>query len=303
MLFFPYRFALQLQSIPIVTLLVCVLCLGIYGTQFANQRDYLRDTRAFCERGQSNLHAMMYTNATGKADGDACLSFVLGATLAEDRSAYIAKLARESRGLSGLTAEQSIERTAGFLTEEYRDFSAMVPKLKTRELWYQPHSWNPVTMLSSSFAHGNWAHVIGNLFFYFAFAAAVEAILGHLTYALVILALAFGTNIAYSVAMLPVASPLPTVGLSGVVMGMMGLLTYLAPHGKIKCFYWILIKFGVVAVPAWLLFLWYAGFDAYQLVSSDGQSGINLVAHVSGAAIGYLSGLLFFRRHKQDLDA
>ncbi|MDH3468793.1 MAG: rhomboid family intramembrane serine protease, partial [Gammaproteobacteria bacterium] len=174
-----------------------------------------------------------------------------------------------------------------------------VPPLKTKQLWYHPGSWDPVTMLTANFAHGGWDHVIGNLVFFFAFATAVELIVGSLSFAIVVLLMSFGTSISYSLAMASASDPLPTVGLSGVVMGMMALLTYLWPTGKIRCFWWFLIRFGTVAVPAWLLALWYIGFDVYHLLSEEEMGAVNLVAHVSGALIGLLLGMTWFRRRKR----
>ena len=60
----------------------------------------------------------------------------------------------------------------------------------------------------------------------------------------------------------------------------------------------------IVAVPAWLLVAWYIGWDAYDLfVLSDDSSGVNLVAHVSGAALGYLAGIAFFRSRRREIKA
>jgi membrane associated rhomboid family serine protease len=155
-------------------------------------------------------------------------------------------------------------------------------------------------MLTSSFSHGSWDHVIGNLFFFFAFAAAVEMIIGPLAFLGVIVAMAFGTNIFYSLAMLKVAEPMPTVGLSGIVMGMMTMLAFFMPTAKIRCFYWFLIKVGTVTVSAWVLALFFVGFDIYNLLTQEEMGTVNLVAHVSGALIGLTLASIFFRRQRRE---
>ena len=33
----------------------------------------------------------------------------------------------------------------------------------TESLMYYPETWNPLRMLTSSFAHGGWMHIFGNL--------------------------------------------------------------------------------------------------------------------------------------------
>ncbi len=82
---------------------------------------------------------------------------------------------------------------------------------------------------------------------------------------------------------------------------MMALFTFFLPTGRIKCFYWILIKIGTVSIPAWLLTLWFVGFDTYTLITQEEQSGVNLVYHVSGAVIGFMIGIIFLRRRRRQI--
>ena len=58
-----------------------------------------------------------------------------------------------------------------------------------------------------------------------------------------------------------------------------------------------------MAVPAWLLSLWYIGFDVYQLLNNKEMGTVNLVAHVSGAIIGLLLSITSFRRRKQEVSS
>ena len=84
-------------------------------------------------------------------------------------------------------------------------------------------------------------------------------------------------------------------------MGMIAMLTYFLPTAKIRCFYWFLIKIGTVAVSAWLLALIFIGVDVYTLLSQEEMGGINLVAHVSGAFLGFALGFAFFRKQKRNI--
>ena len=111
--------------------------------------------------------------------------------------------------------------------------------------------------------------------------------------------MAFGTNIAYSLAMIGAQNPLPTVGLSGVVMGMIAMLAYFLPTAKVRCFYWFFIRIGTIAVSALILATVYIGIDVYTLLTQDDLGGVNLIAHVSGAALGLLLGVIFFRARKR----
>jgi membrane associated rhomboid family serine protease len=222
--------------------------------------------------------------------------------LSDDPDSAIRKFAEQGKPVTGLSPQSSFRQKQSVIAERYRDFQRRVPTYNTQQLWYQPRSWSVWHMITAAFAHASWSHIVGNLFFFIAFAVTVEVIIGPLLFAAVILSLAIGTHTFYSLAMLGTAQPLPTVGLSGVVMGVMALFAFFLPHGRIKCFFWFLVYFRVFAVPAWLLFAWYAGWDTYELlVTPDQRSGVNLVAHVSGAAIGYLVGVAFFRSHRKEM--
>jgi membrane associated rhomboid family serine protease len=87
-----------------------------------------------------------------------------------------------------------------------------------------------------------------------------------------------------------VDSALPTVGLSGVVMAAVAALAIMMPAVRIRCFFWFIVIFRILRVPALLIALWYIGWDIYEMNQLDNKSLINYVAHVSGAAIGALFG-------------
>ncbi|MDH3695515.1 MAG: rhomboid family intramembrane serine protease, partial [Gammaproteobacteria bacterium] len=168
---------------------------------------------------------------------------------------------------------------------------------------YEPGSWNSITTVTSTFAHGSWSHVIGNLFFFFAFSATLKIILGFLWYPVVILFIAFGTNIFYSLYSYAQTDLLPTLGLSGVVMGVMAMLVLFLPRVEIRFFFWLVLIIWRFGLPAWLVVLWYLGFDTYNLFAQEQMGAINLVAHVTGAAIGYGLGVLFFRDKRDEVVA
>ena len=298
MFFLPFKFDMELYRLPFVTILVCLLCLGVYWGQYANEREYVTKTESFCETPRSTIERMMLEKVTGGIGSEACLEIVSTLSLAEDRDAAIDEFVAQSEPFVGYSEKESQEYTEILITRIYDSYRRSVPRLETKELWYHPHSWDPWSMITASFAHGSWGHVIGNLFFFFAFAAAVEVLVGPLIFIGTIVTMAFGTGVSYSIAMANVAEALPTVGLSGIVMGMMALFTFFLPTGRIKCFYWILIKIGTVSIPAWLLTLWFVGFDTYTLITQEEQSGVNLVYHVSGAVIGFMIGIIFLRRRR-----
>ena len=151
-------------------------------------------------------------------------------------------------------------------------------------------------MLTSTFAHGSWSHIIFNLIFFIAFAATVEVLVGTFAFVSAFIIIGLSAGAFSSVSALASGNHFSTVGLSGVVTGMIGLFAYLLPGGKIRCYYWFVIFIGSVAVPAWALTLWYIGGDIYTLFANDDHGIVNVMAHVSGGIAGYLFGLIFLRK-------
>ena len=301
MLFIPYKFDLSLKRIPWLTIFVCIVCVAVYSQQYANEADFQKRSLLYCSTGLSNVEKMAMEKTLGDASPGTCVDLMVELALADDPAVLIADYAAGSEKFAGFNAEDSRLFIEGFLQDRFDGYRRSVPELRTKTLWYEPETWNPVTMVTSTFSHGSWDHLIGNLIFFYAFAAAVELIVGALAFVAVIVAMAFGTNIAYSLAMLSVPEPLPTVGLSGVVMGMIAMLTYFLPTAKIRCFYWFIIKIGTVAVSAWFLALIFIGLDIHTLLSQDEMGGVNLIAHVSGAFLGFLIGATLLRKQKRQI--
>ena len=172
----------------------------------------------------------------------------------------------------------------------------------TDSLMYYPLSWNPVTMLTSSLAHGGWWHLFGNLAFFMAFAPALEVLIGsRLRFLGIMLFISFVVGICYSVSILMGSSePLPTLGLSGVVMGMIGLSAYLMPQARIRVFFWFIVFWKIFFVPAWILATVYIGLDIWEMFTATNYHGINVVAHVAGGIAGYGYGLFWLKDRREE---
>lgn len=301
MLFLPLRVDLDLYKTPVVTIAVCVLCTLIFIAQYNNESQVNDATLAFCEQPAPRMTQMVIERIAGWYDTQACGLLFWDIRLADDPDVRISEHVNDMPALSGMSASESRVLASSLLNERYTDFLSAVPDYKTQSLWYEPHSWNPLAMISAAFAHADWWHLIGNLFFFFAFAVAVEVIVGSLTLSALILAYAFGTHIFYSITMMAVNNPPPTVGLSGVVMAMIALCAYFLPRGRIHCFFWIFVFIRRFSLPIWVFALWFVGWDIFNLFNADEKSGINFVAHVSGAGLGYLTGMLLFRQRREEV--
>lgn len=295
MFFFPFRADINLYKIPLLTVLISLLCIAIYYAQYRNEIDVYAKAVKFCERPQTAAFQRTLLKLSGNVDTEGCLDTLLRIHINQNKKAMIADLANRLGDTPGVTNADLRSYYADALNETYAEFRRSVPELLTTRLWYSPASWSIDRMLTATVAHGSWWHLIGNLFFFFAFAATIEIILGPLLYLGVFVALALGTHTVYSLATLTQLDPLPTLGLSGVIMGTVALFAFFIPTAKIRCFLWLFVFFRRISIPAWILAGWYIGWDVYHQSFGEGNPGVNLVAHLSGAAIGLTLGLLFFR--------
>jgi len=304
MFFFPFRADIRLPGIPILTISICVFCLFVYWQQGRSDADLYTYANTFCEQQKSQIDGLVLKKIASSDEFggyDICTAVYLTIHTSDDSTSKIAEISNATPKFSTKSTENTHEYISQYLTKKYAEFNNSAPDNLSLSLMYAPESFNVLKMISSAFAHGSWLHVIGNLFFFFAFAATVESILGMLYYPLIIIALAIGTNLVYSFAVFESADALPTLGLSGVVMGLMGMFTYFIPHAKIRCFMWLIVIVRRFSVYAWILAFWYFGWDVYGLYKTGTSGGVNLVAHVSGFVQGYLIGLLFFRWRKREV--
>ena len=154
-------------------------------------------------------------------------------------------------------------------------------------LAFHPDQLDPLKMFTSVFTHADFWHLVGNLFFFYCFARTLEAELSFVGYLLAFMVFVLVTNLAFA-ATAPL--PIPTLGLSGVVWGFMGIFLLRYPRENIEC--WVLFL-GKVNVPAALFILGFLAFDIIAFRSSQ-VLGVNYAAHFSGFIAGALFKLLFW---------
>lgn len=302
MIILPYSAELGLARKPFVTYAVIALCLLIYSLQANNRVDIQQALYPFCDS--------IYDKSLDRDDIDflrtnrsICLGFLYNLHTQPEKSVaedWISSEYGRNPDYSGEDIDNAIE----LANEHYNDFSQQAPTSLDANLMYDPSTWSPVRTVTSALAHASWMHVIGNLIFFFAFAGAIEILLDKkLHYIGFMLLIAFITSFTYSLSIMVGSSPpLPSLGLSGVVSGIIGLSGYLMPRARIRTFIWLIIFYArAFPVPAWILALWFIGWDAYYLLSYSNTGGVNLVAHVSGGISGFLYGFLFLKNRKEEI--
>ena len=147
---------------------------------------------------------------------------------------------------------------------------------------------NPLTPFTSMFLHAGWGHLLGNALFLWVFGRAVEDSMGRFRF------LAFyvicGLGAAVAQVFIDPASPIPMVGASGAISGVMGGYLVLYPRVRVH----LLIFIILVRVPAWLMLIWWIGWQVVaglpQLLTlrPELSGGVAVWAHIGGFVAGML---------------
>jgi membrane associated rhomboid family serine protease len=144
------------------------------------------------------------------------------------------------------------------------------------------------TIVTSLFLHAGVIHIAGNMLYLFVFGPAVEGRLGHSRFFSFYLAAGTIACLA-TVAMAP-ESPVPVIGASGAIAGVLGGYFVLYPGGRIST---VMPGFAVlqrVEIPAiFYLLIWFA-LQLYSGISSGPRGplmgGVAWWAHVGGFLFG-----------------
>ena len=161
----------------------------------------------------------------------------------------------------------------------------------------EPLNW--ATPVISIFLHGGWAHLLGNALFFWVFGNNIEDVMGRGRFLLFFLIC--GVAAAAAHVFVQPASPVPTVGASGAVSGVMGAYLVLFPRVRVRMLFIFVFFFRVIPLPAWLVLLWWFGLQVLMGLpelarAGDLTGGVAVWAHVGGFVAGVLLIRLFERR-------
>ena len=153
-----------------------------------------------------------------------------------------------------------------------------------------------LTLFTSMFMHGGFAHIAGNMLFLWIFGDNIEDRLGHAKYVVFYLLCGVIASLAHVFATGVFASQessllVPSLGASGAISGVLGGYLLLHPKRRVTV---ILFRF-LTQVPAYVAIgIWFA----FQLISGLGmlgggsqQGGVAYAAHIGG----FLAGLILIK--------
>ena len=153
-----------------------------------------------------------------------------------------------------------------------------------------------LTLITSMFMHGGFAHLFGNMLFLWIFGDNLEHSMGHVRYLVFYLVCGVLASLAHVFTTVMFATQessllIPSLGASGAISGVLGGYLLLHPTRRVTV---ILFRF-LTDVPAYVAIgIWFA----FQLISGLGllgggsqQGGVAYAAHIGG----FIAGLVLVK--------
>ena len=143
--------------------------------------------------------------------------------------------------------------------------------------------------LTCMFLHGGWLHLIGNMWYLWIFGDNVEDRMGHAKFLLFYLLCGLGASVTH-IALQP-ASPLPMVGASGALAGVLGAYALAFPRARVSTLVTLGFFITVLQLPAlivlgfWFALQFLSGLGSMRMA---GSTGVAHWAHVGGFVLGLL---------------
>lgn len=166
---------------------------------------------------------------------------------------------------------------------------------------FLPESDWLVRGFTALFLHGDLFHLIGNMFILWLFGPSVEERFGAWRYLLLYFLAGFTGHLFYAIT--SPAEPLPLIGASGAIMGILAAYYYIYSWSTVCIFYFFYFYFGTFEVKAaWVIGIYFIldAVKGFMLTGNEG-GGVAHFAHLGGFILGGLfCGVT--RIHRDDPD-
>jgi membrane associated rhomboid family serine protease len=152
-----------------------------------------------------------------------------------------------------------------------------------------PDRLHATSLVTSMFLHGGWLHLIGNMWFLWIFGSQVEDRMGPVRFAIFYLLCGIASGVLQVV--VTAGSPVPTIGASGAIAGVMGAFLLLFPRARIFTLIFLFIFFTTIEIPAAILLVYWFVLQILGGLTSFGRitenaGGTAWFAHIGGFVAG-----------------
>ena len=158
---------------------------------------------------------------------------------------------------------------------------------------------NPyITLLSSTFMHGGLMHFGGNMLFLWVFGDNIEQKFGKFKYLFIYLGWGVVAGLVHVFG--DASSPIPAVGASGAISGILGAYLVIFPRARILTFvgYFMMHIQARWFLPFWLILQNLLPYFIGGFGASGG--GVAFLAHIGGFVIGLATGIVYKKMHRDD---
>ncbi len=147
------------------------------------------------------------------------------------------------------------------------------------------------TLVTASFLHGGWMHLIANMLYLWVFGDNVEDAMGHGRF--LVFYLLCGLVAALAQVAADPGSTVPTVGASGAISGVLGAYLILYPRARVL----VPVIIFPLYLPAFMLLIFWILFQVASAAAGGPMGGgVAWWEHIGGFAAGALLVIPF--RHK-----
>ena len=151
---------------------------------------------------------------------------------------------------------------------------------------------------TSLFIHGGFLHLLGNILFLYIFGDNVEDKMGHFKYLVFYIICGFSAAIFQTLT--NIHSPIPMIGASGAISGVLGAYLIFFPKSRILTLLPIFFFIQLIHIPAavfiiiWFLLQFLSGMAT--LPAKPGIGGVAFWAHIGGFVSGLILARFFHKR-------
>lgn len=174
---------------------------------------------------------------------------------------------------------------------------------------------NWINIFTSTFMHGGWMHLAGNMMFLWIFADNIEGTVGNVKFVVFYMLGGLFASLAHIffsltpdevvscckicdtinpclAGMTPCGAFVPSLGASGAISAVMGAYLVMFTQSRIK----MLSVFGIFKIPAFIFLLFWIGQQLFSGIGSLGPAsggGVAWWAHIGGFFFGLFAGWVF----------
>ena len=169
--------------------------------------------------------------------------------------------------------------TDQMLSQFYYDYALIPARISAGE--------NYIALITSMFLHAGFMHLAGNMLFLWVFGDNLEDKMGPIWFLIFYIASGVGAGLVH--VFVDLYTPIPLVGASGAIAGVMGGYLLLFPKAKVDIFIFLIVFIRILPIPAWVMLgLWFA-IQLFSGISTDiSDGGVAYWAHAGGFIVGFV---------------